>query len=341
MGTNTSTRKLSEELDIHDRTIRYRLSRLRKEGYLHPPTIQSHERKLGLGEYTIFVTSVPGKEQTLEKIFNDAQSIYFYNPTTGRYEGYVIYASYPLSNPTLVPNMVKELIKRGLIEDYHLHDVLDYKRRGCVIKRVFLGPPVDWAKWIKSIPRVMKRKRGLQLELDDNPTPVECDAIDVGILGLKVDNPEITLKELGKQLSMSQPQIHSRLKKLEDSGVIRGYKPSISPFKNSIKMGIVFKSKEYADKIIMSLYQLPYFIAINMASKSHYYIIVEVPSSELNSFLKGIKQYRPYTENMFVQFMEKGIGKGFDHVMSAFNPDSQEWEFNLDEFIDVLNKHST
>ena len=138
---------------------------------------------------------------------------------------------------------------------------------------------------------------------------------------------------------MSQPQIHSRLKKLEDSGVIRGYKPSISPFKNSIKMGIVFKSKEYADRIIMSLYQLPYFIAINMASKSHYYIIVEVPSSELNSFLKGIKQYRPYTENMFVQFMEKGIGKGFDHVMSAFNPDSQEWELTLDEFIDVLNKH--
>ena len=158
MGTNTSTRKLSEELDIHDRTIRYRLSRLRKEGYLHPPTIQSHERKLGLGEYTIFVTSVPGKEQTLEKIFNDAQSIYFYNPTTGRYEGYVIYASYPLSNPTLVTNMVKELIKRGFIEDYHLHDVLDYKRRGCVIKRVFLGPPVDWSKWIKSIPRFMKRK---------------------------------------------------------------------------------------------------------------------------------------------------------------------------------------
>src|SRR5258706_12474534 len=52
---------------------------------------------------------------------------------------------------------------------------------------------------------------------------IELDEIDLGILSQLQDNCRPPLGRLGEQVGLSAPSVIERVKKLEDSGVIRGY----------------------------------------------------------------------------------------------------------------------
>ena len=51
----------------------------------------------------------------------------------------------------------------------------------------------------------------------------DLDDIDFGILNALQDNCRTSLAEIGEQVGLSAPSVMQRVKKLEDSGVIRGY----------------------------------------------------------------------------------------------------------------------
>ncbi|MHA1287910.1 MAG: winged helix-turn-helix transcriptional regulator, partial [Candidatus Thorarchaeota archaeon] len=52
-GAKVSTRELSELLGKSDRTIRYRISKLKEKGFVCKAKVRTHERKLGLAEYVL------------------------------------------------------------------------------------------------------------------------------------------------------------------------------------------------------------------------------------------------------------------------------------------------
>jgi len=52
---------------------------------------------------------------------------------------------------------------------------------------------------------------------------IELDEIDLGILDLLQENCRTALAKIGDQVGLSAPSVIERVKKLEDSGVIRGY----------------------------------------------------------------------------------------------------------------------
>lgn len=55
------------------------------------------------------------------------------------------------------------------------------------------------------------------------------DQIDVKILGLLHDNARLPIAEISRQIVMSQPAVTERLRKLEDQGIIAGYRTQLSP----------------------------------------------------------------------------------------------------------------
>jgi Lrp/AsnC family leucine-responsive transcriptional regulator len=57
----------------------------------------------------------------------------------------------------------------------------------------------------------------------DRPAPLDLDATDLAILDALQQNCKQGLAEIGKQVGLSAPSVVERIKKLEDSGVIRGY----------------------------------------------------------------------------------------------------------------------
>ncbi|MBI2963089.1 MAG: Lrp/AsnC family transcriptional regulator [Deltaproteobacteria bacterium] len=54
-------------------------------------------------------------------------------------------------------------------------------------------------------------------------TDIELDDIDLGILSVLQENCRTSLAKIGEQVGLSAPSVIERVKKLEDSGVIRGY----------------------------------------------------------------------------------------------------------------------
>lgn len=53
---------------------------------------------------------------------------------------------------------------------------------------------------------------------------LELDAIDLAILALLQENCKLPLAKIGEQVGLSAPSVIERVKKLEDHGIIRGYR---------------------------------------------------------------------------------------------------------------------
>ncbi|MDQ0859659.1 Lrp/AsnC family transcriptional regulator [Bacillus sp. V2I10] len=57
------------------------------------------------------------------------------------------------------------------------------------------------------------------------------DQIDYKILATLQDNARIPISEMSRMIAMSQPAVTERLRKLEERGVITGYRAELSPHK--------------------------------------------------------------------------------------------------------------
>ncbi len=333
LGTKVSTRELSDRLNEPGRTIRYRISKLKDKGIICKAKVQTHERKLGLAEYVIVAKSNPATESKLKKVLDDLSVFYYYAPTYGRYEGYLIYTVYSINTPRMIPDLAAELKKRGLIEDYYLFDVVDYQRSEAKFAEI---ESWDWQEWAVNLPKIMAKKKEIELKMEEFPQMVSFDAKDTLILRHMVENPEITLRELGKILDLSQPQVHNRVKKLEESGIIRGFKLSLSPFESAMTVICFFKSKE-ARKLLFWLDKLPFYHQITMESSSHFFVQVYIPSTETNSLLSHLRSLREYTDEIFVQFLLQGTHKGYCHLIDMYSQESESWRLPYDEFIEKID----
>lgn len=333
-GTKISTRELSELLDEPSRTIRYRISKLKERGILCKSSVMTHERKLGLAEYILVVTSNPSSEPILKRVLEEIPVFYYYAPTYGKYEGYFIYAVYPLTTPRVILDLASDLKKKDLIEDYYLFDVVDYQRYQTKLSEV---EGWDWEKWSESLSKIMSKTKEINLDMEEFPQTVSFDAKDTLILRHMVENPDITLRELGEILDLSQPQVHNRVKKLEESGIIRGYKPSMKPFAES-EMAVIcfFKSKD-AGKILLWLDKIPFYHQITMESRSHFFVQFHLPSTETNEFLKHLRNLRQYTDEMFVQFILEGSHKGYCHLIDMYSEDTESWRLPYEEFSEKID----
>jgi Lrp/AsnC family leucine-responsive transcriptional regulator len=55
------------------------------------------------------------------------------------------------------------------------------------------------------------------------------DARNLALLRLMCDNPRITISELARRIEMSAPAVRERVLKLEEAGLIRGYRMELDP----------------------------------------------------------------------------------------------------------------
>jgi DNA-binding Lrp family transcriptional regulator len=332
-GTKISTRDLSKILDIPDRTIRYRLNRMRDKGLLDRPIVQTYERKMGLAEKVLFLRSVPNKEASLKEIVDDIPIFYHFASTYGRYDGLIVYAMFPLAASHLVTRLAQEMKDAGLVEDYCEFDLVDYVRKGVSVMAFLPESPWEWNTWYDDIGKIMEGCETIDLGFEEFPQVVSFDFKDVQIIMNMVENAEITLKELSDILEMSQPQVHKRIKNLEENGIIRGYKPSFMPFKEGTTMGVVFKSREHAKEVLCAFHRLPFFVVFSMENANYYFVTVYLPSSDINNFLQGINRLKQHTDELFVQTICCGQGKGHLHLLTTFNEATNQWDIPVGDYI--------
>ncbi len=65
------------------------------------------------------------------------------------------------------------------------------------------------------------------------------DITDAKILEILQKDGRISMKELGKRVSLTSPAVSERVKRLEESGVIKGYKAIIDPIKLGLNVSVI------------------------------------------------------------------------------------------------------
>jgi Lrp/AsnC family transcriptional regulator, leucine-responsive regulatory protein len=75
----------------------------------------------------------------------------------------------------------------------------------------------------KSVNLKVKQARGLQI------SDLLLDARNVQILALLAGNPRMSVSELARSVGMSAPATRERIQRMEEAGVIRGYRLEIDP----------------------------------------------------------------------------------------------------------------
>ena len=62
-----------------------------------------------------------------------------------------------------------------------------------------------------------------------NSVSQEIDAVNRHILEELQSDPRLTMSELGRRIGMSSPAVTERVRRLEETGVIRGYRLELNP----------------------------------------------------------------------------------------------------------------
>jgi Lrp/AsnC family leucine-responsive transcriptional regulator len=69
----------------------------------------------------------------------------------------------------------------------------------------------------------------------------EVDAINRRVLEELQREPRLTMSELGRRIGMSSPAVTERVRRLEEAGVIRGYRLEVNPAALGLPIGVYIR----------------------------------------------------------------------------------------------------
>ena len=341
LGGKCSTEELSQEIGIPARTVRYRIQKLRDAKILQPARAFTHERKMGLGECLLIVHTTPGSRPILEKMFEEINCIYFWSSTYGRYNGFVVYSLYSLTTPSVPRRLVEAFQKAGLISDYDLFDVTDYEHKYGDFKYLNpkLGWQYDWKEWHKTIKKNLKSKtKKINSKCEENPSIMEFDISDYGLLRSFFDDAMIPQKDLAKQFSLSETQVTKKIRRMENAGVIKGYSSSFSP--GAVMMmdfNLFLEIEEPVARIMNNFYAHPYLGSIIMESRTRWGIRMGLPAADIYGFLQGLDLMKPYLKSCAFQVMHEFTRGEKTHPYDLFNKDTHKWETPISDYLEIIS----
>ncbi|HSC52158.1 MAG TPA: Lrp/AsnC family transcriptional regulator [Phnomibacter sp.] len=124
----------------------------------------------------------------------------------------------------------------------------------------------------------------------ENPTtPVLLDEKDIAILQLLQQNARITIKEISEKIHLSTTPVHERIKRMEETGVIKQYVTLLDPDK--VKKGLTVicyvslkqHSKEAGSKFIQSIMQMPEVVECYNIS-GEFDFMLKIVSESMNTY---------------------------------------------------------
>jgi DNA-binding Lrp family transcriptional regulator len=340
LGGKTSTEELSQATGYPARTVRYRLQKMRGAEVLQPPRAFTHERKLGLGESLLIVHTTPGSNPILEEMFNEIGAIYFWSSTYGRYNGYIVHCLYSLATPSVPRRLVEAFQKEGLISDFYLFDITDYEHKHGDFKYLDprLGWQYDWTLWHKQIKKTLKSKViKINTKCEENPSILEYDINDYGLLRSIFDNAMVPQKELASQFSLSETQVTKKIRRLENEGIINGYCSSFRLEDVTVEFNLILEVEEPVARIINNFYTHPYIGSIRMESRTRWGIRMGLPAEDIYGFLIGIDLMQPYLKFSAFQILHRFTRSESAHPYDLFNKEAQKWETPIAEYIDIIS----
>jgi DNA-binding Lrp family transcriptional regulator len=343
MGGSASAQEIGEALDIPARTVRYRLSVLMERGTLLPSYYQTHERKVGLGERILVVQEFADKGSELEAAIKEIPVFYWYIPSHGKLDGYLIHAVYDLREPEKLEKITKRLKDRGLIQECYSFDIADYESKRVDFSKY--NPDGEWRwNWEKWRDEISDRL-GTDAEIPHNMTNeieiIDCDTSDIKILSQLKESSETSTSAIASLTGIPVSSVREKLQRLRDSGVIKDYRRAYGFVGDLLWFSCFLKIRENPEAILTVLYDLPHPATILMESKNSYCIRFGFTTSDLKGFLAGFRVIRPHLESYSFQFhLPDEVDSTYGEVFDFFNEEKNRWEIPLEESLAVIDKHA-
>lgn len=77
----------------------------------------------------------------------------------------------------------------------------------------------------------------------------EIDAVNIRVLEELQCDPRLTMSELGRRVGMSSPAVTERVRRLEETGVIRGYRLDVNPTALGLPIAAYIRIRPYAGQL--------------------------------------------------------------------------------------------
>jgi len=125
---------------------------------------------------------------------------------------------------------------------------------------------------------------------EDSPAAVfSLDNMDISILRLLQENARITVKEISEKVHLSTTPVHERIKRMEESGVIKQYATLVDHTK--VKKGLMVicyvslkqHSKDAGDKFIKTMLELNEVVECYNIS-GEFDFMLKVVSEDMNAY---------------------------------------------------------
>ena len=135
---------------------------------------------------------------------------------------------------------------------------------------------------------------------------MEIDNIDFQILRLLTENSRIQWKDLGEQIHMTGQAVGNRIKKLEESGVIKAYSLIIDEMKLGLAytaLVIIYMKTAKHDLFIRFIHDQNEVVeAHRISGEGCYHLKIKVKSQEqLNLFLNKLLDHGNYSLYLSIQ----------------------------------------
>ncbi|MFW9798776.1 MAG: Lrp/AsnC family transcriptional regulator, partial [Candidatus Thorarchaeota archaeon] len=196
-----------------------------------------------------------------------------------------------------------------------------------------LGWVWDWREWRDHIPTILKSKKKFNLSLDEVQPIMDHDEYDIQILRYMFDDGEITQKKLAEALSLSEAQVNKRIRRLEDEGIIKGYRSTMSTTKNELNTISFIELEHPQNQILNVFYQLPFSATITMESRTRFAIQLALNSEHLTGYLRGLDVLRPHLVSCFVQTIHDAKMSMDSHPYDLYNETTNQWETPGSEYL--------
>ena len=128
----------------------------------------------------------------------------------------------------------------------------------------------------------------------------ELDSTDLAIIETIQEDGRISVSELGRRVGLSQPAASERLKRLEERGIVAGYRAVIDPDSLGLGMMAIIRLRtthEYIAKCLEQFSQMPQVIEVlRLTGEDCFHLKVIVPSpKDLEGIVDTVARYGSVT----------------------------------------------
>ena len=342
LGGTGKAPELGEMLGFPERTIRYRLQRLKEKGYLHRKWPQTLDVKLGLGELGIFLDLTEEYRHLPREFLHCFKNLNIHYATYGRYNGYFAAGGYPIEKPQIIDTMVQALKRMNIINDYYRIDSIDFKPLPADLSKYSpqTGWKWDWKEWVEQSEKAIKTNEPSGFDFVWDHGTMDYDHKDVAILAEIKGHGHISPKEISKHVGLSDTQVRARIRRFMEEDVLRGSVWLIPPTPDSMVM-YTFIELDSADDSPLSCFRyLPFRREIYIDRPNRYAIRITMNSSDLVSYLKAFESLRTHFSSYFFQIVvnRTTIPEGIHSHYLLHKESTGRWEIPMDDYIRDLEK---